>query len=77
MPEAIKFIAKEQKASISLLQRKFRIGFSSAARVIYVLEDIKLISPSDIENPKPREVYFTESDVENILKEKKYLQSKY
>ena len=76
MPEAIKFIAKHQQASISMLQRRFSIGFVRAARIIDILEDVKLISPSDIENPKPREVYFNESDVEQILKEAKYKQTK-
>ena len=69
VPESMKFIAETKNASISALQRKFVIGFSKAAAVIDLLEENKLISGYDSEDPKPREVYFKLEEVEKILKE--------
>jgi S-DNA-T family DNA segregation ATPase FtsK/SpoIIIE len=44
-----------QKASTSLLQRKFRIGYNKAARIIDELEANGIIGPQM--GSKPREVY--------------------
>ena len=44
-----------QKASTSLLQRKFRIGYNKAARIIDQLEADGVIGPQI--GSKPREVY--------------------
>ena len=65
-------IAQNKQASISMLQRKFRIGFSRAARIIDVLEENKLVSTYDSEDPKPREVYFEVEDIHDILREKNF-----
>ena len=42
------------KASASLLQRKFRLGYNRAARVIDLLEERGIIGPNN--GSKPREV---------------------
>ena len=65
-------IAQNKQASISMLQRKFSIGFSRAARIIDVLEENKLVSGYDSEDPKPREVYFEVEDIHDILREKNF-----
>ena len=44
-----------QKASASLLQRRFGIGYNRADRMIDVLEDKGIIVPQ--QGSKPREVY--------------------
>ncbi len=49
------FVIKAQKASTSLLQRKFRIGYNKAARIIDQLEADGIIGPQM--GSKPREVY--------------------
>ena len=49
------FVIKTQKASTSLLQRKFRIGYNKAARIIDQLEENGIIGPQM--GSKPREVY--------------------
>ncbi len=49
------FVIKAQKASTSLLQRKFRIGYNKAARIIDKLEADGIIGPQM--GSKPREVY--------------------
>ena len=53
--EAVALVAREQQASISMVQRKLRIGYNRAARIIEVMEREGVIGPSD--GIKPREVY--------------------
>ncbi|OGZ78546.1 MAG: hypothetical protein A2358_03525 [Candidatus Staskawiczbacteria bacterium RIFOXYB1_FULL_37_44] len=50
-----KIVLETQKASASFLQRRLRIGYSRAARLIDMLEDKGLVGPAD--GAKPREVY--------------------
>lgn len=53
--EAKKIVIEAKKASASLLQRKLRIGYARAARLLDLLEEQGIIGPSD--GAKPREVY--------------------
>ncbi|WP_125581847.1 DNA translocase FtsK [Levilactobacillus cerevisiae] len=53
--DALKFVVEQQKASTSLLQRKFRIGYNRAARIMDDLEQRGYIGPQ--EGSKPRQVY--------------------
>ena len=58
------FVIKAQKASTSLLQRQFRIGYNKAARIIDQLEADGVIGPQL--GSKPREVYirgYSEEDI--------------
>ena len=61
--EIVNFVIKTQKASASLLQRKFKIGYNKAATMIDLLEENGIIGPPT-GNSKPREVLvqFSESD---------------
>lgn len=52
--QIIEFVKESQKASTSLLQRRFGIGFNRAARIIDQLEEEHIIGPSN--GSKPREV---------------------
>ena len=52
--EIVKFVVEQQKASASLLQRRFRLGYNRAARVIDLLEERGIIGPNN--GSKPREV---------------------
>jgi S-DNA-T family DNA segregation ATPase FtsK/SpoIIIE len=52
--EAIAFIAETGQASISLIQRRFRIGYNRAARIVEKMEEEGVVGPSD--GIKPREV---------------------
>ncbi|WP_420641498.1 DNA translocase FtsK [Candidatus Leptofilum sp.] len=45
MPEAIEMVRKLNKASTSLLQRRFRIGYTRAARLIDAMEEMGIIGP--------------------------------
>ncbi|GAX01827.1 DNA translocase FtsK [Secundilactobacillus silagei] len=53
--DALQFVVDQQKASTSLLQRHFRIGYNRAARLIDDLEQGGFIGPQD--GSKPRKVY--------------------
>ncbi|MBR2825432.1 MAG: DNA translocase FtsK [Solobacterium sp.] len=56
LSEEIKnYVIEAQKASTSLLQRKFGIGYNRAARMIDILESEGIIGPA--QGSKPREVY--------------------
>ncbi|MFH1415009.1 MAG: DNA translocase FtsK 4TM domain-containing protein [Elusimicrobiota bacterium] len=57
-PEALEMVAKLQKASISLLQRRLRIGYNRAARIIDKMEDSGIISEDN--GTKGREVLVSE-----------------
>ena len=52
--EAVAFIAEVGQASISLIQRRFRIGYNRAARIVEKMEVEGVVGPSD--GIKPREV---------------------
>lgn len=58
------FVIKVQKASTSLLQRQFRIGYNKAARIIDQLEADGVIGPQL--GSKPREVYIRGYNEEEI-----------
>ena len=53
--EVVDFVVEQQKASTSLLQRRFGIGYNRAARLIDTLEERGIIGPA--QGSKPREVY--------------------
>lgn len=64
--EVKQIVLETKKASASFLQRRLRIGYSRAARLIDMLEDQGIVGPAD--GAKPREVYADRGDVVNNLK---------
>ncbi len=52
--EIVEFVISTQKASASLLQRKFKLGYNRAARIVDLLEERGIIGPAN--GSKPREV---------------------
>ena len=52
--DIVEFILEQGKASTSLIQRRFRLGYNRAARCIDLLEDRGIIGPAN--GSKPREV---------------------
>ena len=58
------FVIQAQKASTSLLQRKFRIGYNKAARIIDRLEEEGVIGPQL--GSKPREVFIRQYHEEDL-----------
>jgi S-DNA-T family DNA segregation ATPase FtsK/SpoIIIE len=53
--EAVEVVIKSGQASISMLQRKLRVGYNRAARMIEVMEIEGIVGPSD--GVRPREVF--------------------
>ncbi|MFE8703390.1 DNA translocase FtsK [Cytobacillus sp. FJAT-54145] len=62
--EACEFVVDQGGASTSSLQRRFKIGYNRAARLIDMMEDQGFIS--EARGSKPRDVLITESDLESI-----------
>jgi len=58
--DAITFIFKSKQASVSMLQRRFRIGYNRAARIIDEIEEKGIIGPSD--GSRPRQLLMTEEE---------------
>jgi hypothetical protein len=55
LPDAKDVIRESGKASASLLQRRLKVGYARAARILDLLEDQGVIGPPD--GAKPREVF--------------------
>ncbi|MBI1986897.1 MAG: DNA translocase FtsK [Nitrospinae bacterium] len=58
--EAVQLVAQTRQASISMIQRRLRIGYNRAARIIEIMEKEGLVGPAD--GAKPREVYIKRED---------------
>ena len=65
LPDAIRLVAEMQTASTSMLQRRLRLGYTRAGRLIDMLERRGVIS--GYEGSKPRQVLVTESDLPRVL----------
>ncbi|MEA3421868.1 MAG: DNA translocase FtsK, partial [Acidobacteriota bacterium] len=61
--EAKQIVIESKKASASLLQRRLRVGYARAARLLDLLEDKGVIGPGD--GAKPRKVYIQEPGLKN------------
>ncbi len=66
--EALRVVVDFGHASASLLQRRLKIGYSRAARIIDQMEDRELVSGYD--GSKPREVLISKEDLIKMLEEK-------
>ncbi|MEH7228531.1 DNA translocase FtsK [Bacillus safensis] len=63
--DACRFAIEQNSASTSSLQRRFRIGYNRAARLIDMMEREGMISGA--KGSKPREVLMTMSDLEQLI----------
>ncbi len=67
LPEAARFVISTQQASVSAVQRRFRVGYSRAGRIIDALERKGVVGP--YEGSKSRSVVATELDLPSIFGE--------
>jgi S-DNA-T family DNA segregation ATPase FtsK/SpoIIIE len=65
LPEAASFVISTQQASVSAVQRRFRVGYSRAGRIIDALERKGVVGP--YEGSKSRSVVATELDLGRIF----------
>lgn len=62
LPEAIECVMDSGQASTSMLQRRFRIGYNRAARIMDMLEDRGIVGPQD--GSRPRQVLKSKEEYE-------------
>lgn len=62
--DAVRVFVETQKASVSLLQRKLRIGYARAARLVDIMEERGIISEPD--NNKKREILIDEDQLAKL-----------
>lgn len=70
LAEAIEVVVKAEQASVSMIQRRFRVGYNRAARMIDMMEARGIIGPAD--GSRPRSVLINESELaemKNVSKE--------
>jgi len=65
LDKAIEIVVTAQTASVSLIQRRLRVGYTRAGRLIDMLERRGIISP--YEGSKPRRVLVSEADLERVV----------
>ncbi len=65
LPQALKMFIQNGQASISVIQRRFLVGYPRAARIVDQMEKANYISPQD--GSKPRSVYLTMEQFEQIF----------
>jgi S-DNA-T family DNA segregation ATPase FtsK/SpoIIIE len=63
--DAIRLVVNHETASVSLIQRRLRVGYTRAGRLIDMLERRGVIS--GYEGSKPRQVLITEADLPRLL----------
>jgi S-DNA-T family DNA segregation ATPase FtsK/SpoIIIE len=62
--DAVKVLVQNKKASVSFLQRKLRVGYSRAARLMDLMEERGIVSESDAN--KKREILIDEEQLEKL-----------
>ena len=62
LPDAIDLVVSAGQASVSMLQRRFRIGYNRAARIIDMMEERQIVGPAD--GSRPRTVLISEEDLQ-------------
>jgi S-DNA-T family DNA segregation ATPase FtsK/SpoIIIE len=65
LPEAASFVVSTQQASVSAVQRRFRVGYSRAGRIIDALERKGVVGP--YEGSKSRAVVASTMDLESMF----------
>ena len=61
LEEAVRMVLETGVASVSMLQRKFRVGYTRAARIIDIMEQMGIVGPNI--GSKPREILMTTEQV--------------
>ena len=65
LPKAIELVVDAGQASVSLIQRKFKVGYARAARIIDQMEARGIIGP--YEGSKPRQILITKQELQEMM----------
>lgn len=65
MPEASEWVLDTKRASVSALQRRFRIGYTRAGRLMDTMERLGIVGPA--EGAKPRDILVSKEQLAGIL----------
>lgn len=63
--EAVELVVNDEQASISYIQRKLKVGYSRAGRIVDQMEEMGIIGPH--EGSKPRKLLRTKEEIDTIL----------
>ena len=63
--EAVELVINDEQASISYIQRKLKVGYSRAGRIVDQMEEMGIIGPH--EGSKPRKLLKTKEEIDIIL----------
>lgn len=66
LPEAIECVVMQGQASTSMIQRRFRVGYNRAARIVDQMEARGIVGPQD--GARPRQVLISEEEFEELYK---------
>ena len=64
LPDAIDLVVRSGQASVSMLQRRFRIGYNRAANIVDIMEERGIVGPQD--GSRPRQVLMTEAELNQM-----------
>ncbi|MCC8079723.1 MAG: DNA translocase FtsK, partial [Oscillospiraceae bacterium] len=64
LPQAVEVIFETKQASVSMLQRRLKLGYSRAARIVDQMEELGVVGP--FEGSKPRQIIMTREQWEEI-----------
>ena len=67
LPDAVELVMSTGQASSSSIQRRFRVGYSRAARLVDTMEELHIIGPSGGGN-KPREILMAQEQAMELVK---------
>ncbi len=64
LPDAIECVVRAEQASVSMLQRRFRIGYNRAARLMDSMQERGIVGPAD--GSRPRKVMLSPEQFEEL-----------
>ena len=63
--DALETVVNAESCSVSMLQRRFRIGYNRAARLVDMMEERGMVGPAD--GARPRKVLMTKEEFDEYV----------